>query len=68
MSTEYTNCERPMFHHIERITFLYVGMLLAFGCGRGSVSESKATRAAKEDIQTVRLHFEGFTKSESGAT
>lgn len=45
-----------------------VGMLLMLGCGRGSVSEPSVQGRSTEDIRTVRIHFEGFTKSNSGAT
>jgi hypothetical protein len=46
-----------------------IGMFLVLGCGRGgSVSKPQVQHRSQEDIQTVRLHFEGFTKSKSGAT
>jgi hypothetical protein len=44
-----------------------VGMLLVLGCGR-SVSKQQVQQGANRDRQTIRLHFEGFTKSKSGAT
>jgi hypothetical protein len=44
-----------------------VGMLVVLGCG-GSVSKPQVQQGADRDLQTVRLHFEGFTKSNSGAT
>ena len=46
------------------------GMCLALGgCGtRQAPSAATHPAAAKDRLTTVRLHFEGFTKSKSGAT
>ena len=50
-----------MFQRIVCVTtFVLIAAML--GCGKES------DLAEDEDIQTVRLRFEGFSKSKSGAT
>jgi hypothetical protein len=44
-------------------------MFVAVGCGRKESPITAASSVAtQEDLKTVRLHFDGFTKSKSGAT
>ena len=64
-------------HRYRQFGLLLFG-LVAIGCGKDASQER--TSAPKEqvaaskqpavsrDIRTVRLHFDGFTKSKSGAT
>ncbi len=50
---------------------LVVCGLFAVGCGKEAPQEQPSLQkqaSVSRDIRTVRLHFDGFTKSESGAT
>ena len=48
---------------------LLSGMCLALGCGtKQSPPVATDATAVQDQPTTVRLHFEGFTKSKSGAT
>jgi len=50
---------------------LLVFGLLAVGCGKEARQEEPSLEkqaSVSRDIRTVRLHFDGFTKSKSGAT
>ncbi|MEO2016247.1 MAG: hypothetical protein ABGZ53_17955 [Fuerstiella sp.] len=69
--------EAPMTMRYRPFGLLLCG-LVAMGCGKGAPEEKASTpqeqlaarkqASVSSDIRTVRLHFDGFTKSKSGAT
>lgn len=57
-------------HRCRAFGLLLCGLLVV-GCGKKAPQEQVSPQkqaSVSRDIRTVRLHFDGFTKSKSGAT
>ena len=49
--------------------FALIGCFILFGCDQSrDANQQTERRTSTDELEQIRLHFAGFTKSKSGAT